>query len=60
MSIVEFVVCVIVAARVSSILIEECHHIDDSLWVLSLLLLGDTIGLQCPLPLLGKTLTVSQ
>lgn len=54
--VVELVVGPIVAARVSIVLVEEGHDIDNSLWVLLLLLLRYAIGLQCPLPFLRETL----
>ena len=55
MGIVELVVGVVIAVLLI-VFVVESHHINDRLRVFLLLLLGDAIGLQCPLPLLWKSL----
>ena len=50
--IVEFVVRPVVASIVI-VLVEECDHIDNRLWVLLLFLFGDTIRLKRALPFPG-------
>lgn len=55
-SIVEFVVCPVIASGICSVLVEEGDHINDGLWILLLLLFRDAVGLQRSLPFLGKSL----
>lgn len=52
---IEFVIQVIVAA-IFRVLFVEGHNINDGLWILSLLLLGDTTGLQSLLPFFRQAL----
>ena len=52
---IELVISPVITAIVV-VLIEECDNIDNGLWVLLLFLLGNAIGLQSPLPFLGKSL----
>ena len=49
--IVEFVICPVIAVSVS-VLVEKGNDVDDCAWILLLLLLCDTVGFECPLPLL--------
>jgi len=49
--IVEFVIGPVVAA-IFVAFVEECHYVNDGLRMLFLLLFGDAVGLQRPLPFL--------
>ena len=53
--IVEFVIQRLIAAFFI-LLIVECDHVDDSLWVFLLLLLCDAVCFECFLPFPGKAL----
>jgi hypothetical protein len=56
---VEFVIEIIIAARVRVLLV-ECNDVNDCLWVFLLLLFGNSVGLQCSLPFLGQTLATRE